>query len=137
MIDKTVWAVAFFLIGVPVGAYVGWLYIRFCLRASPALRGFLRSALDQADRRSKGPDLWVEEGVYSGMRAAQRDTPHHLDGTPGAHPAWWRGVDRGTKATADILRGVAEGVPRLDEFADRNVEEAAQAIERLLKKESD
>lgn len=62
--------------------------------------------------------------------AATRGDNPDLDATDGAHPAWWRGNESGSNATADALASVAlTGRARV--FANQQVERAAQLIEVL------
>ena len=85
--------------------------------------------VDKLDRRRAAIDAAAHADLDSWIEA--RDYPA-LDGTDGAHPAWWRGCDSGSKQTALRLQHVALYGRDGGTYASESVERAASAIHQRV-----
>lgn len=78
-----------------------------------------------------GRKVFTIRELPAAVGRALRD-PTEMDGTDGAHPAWWRGHDDGAKGVARALYLVAaHGRCHEARFSDHAVERAAAEIEQL------
>jgi hypothetical protein len=57
-----------------------------------------------------------------------------LDGTDGAHPAWWRGNDRGVEAACERIAAVLDGDAGPYTFGSQRLSEVATRIAELREK---
>jgi hypothetical protein len=90
-----------------------------------------QAALDAKIQAVKGRFSKPDEYGLDASKDYTRVDNEFWDGTDGAHPAWWRGEEYGSMATANALKRIAEQGRDSGCFGGREVEEAAQAILKL------
>lgn len=57
-----------------------------------------------------------------------------LDGTDGAHPAWWRGCDHGTAMTVSIINEILDGGYKSGRFGFTPLERLRSKLYDLMEK---